>query len=107
MLTSRPQGHDFGVQLGSVSDEVRVRRFSLVEGLNGVSRAEVELVSRAPDLAFDDVMDQAGSLVIRDRSGAERSFMGLVSGFAQGDSGHHWTAYRAIIEPPLHRLERV
>ena len=105
MLTTVPQGHEFGIELGSVCEEVRVTGFRIEEGLSSVPRCEVELVCQWSDIAFDDVMDQAASLTIVDRQGGKRVFAGLVSGFAQGDTGHRWTAYRATIEPTLHRLQ--
>ena len=104
MLITVPQGHEFALKLGSVRAQVRVARFNLTEGLSSIPRAEIELVCSEPDLSFDDVMDQDGQLTIRDRDGVERIFAGLISGFAQGDTGHHWTAYRAVIEPILHRM---
>ena len=104
MLTS-VQGHSFALKLGSLSSEVRVTGFSLVEGLSSIPRAEVSLVCAQPDVAFDAVMDQDAALHLVDRAGAERAFYGLVSGFAQGDTGFHWTAYTAVIEAPLHRLQ--
>ena len=105
MLKVLPQGHEFGLTLGSVSSEVRVTRFRLEEGLSSIPRAEIELICAAPDVSFDEVMDQDAQLTIRDRDGVERVFAGMVSGFAQGDTGFHWTAYRAVIEAPLHRLQ--
>ena len=105
MLTTAPQGHEFTLILGSVTADVRVKGFRLEEGLSSIPRCEVELVSKWSNLSFDDVMDQAGSLTIVDRVGGSRVFCGLVSGFAQGDTGHHWTAYRATLEPALHRLQ--
>ena len=98
-------GHEFVLSLASVRTEVRVTGFRLEEGLSSVPRCEVELVCEFPDISFDAVMDQGAALSVLDRQGGVRVFSGLVSGFAQGDTGHRWTAYRATIEPALHRLQ--
>ena len=105
MLISAPQGHEFGLTLGSGSSDVRLTKFRLIEGLSSIPRAEVELVCAFPDVAFDEVMDQEAALTIVDRAGVPRVFCGLVSSFAQGDTGFHWTQYVATIEAPLHRLQ--
>jgi len=86
--------------------QLLVARFGVEETLSGLSRIEVELVSKHGFIELDALLDQAATLTIHHKYLSElRHFSGIIVEAERGDSGHHRTSYRVVMMPALERLE--
>lgn len=81
-----------------------VVRFELAEGVSQSFRLELELSSTDDAIDAADLLDRDAVFTIERDGVAERTVAGIVTAFEQGDSGHRFTRYRAVIESPLARL---
>ncbi len=85
-------------------EELRVKSFTGSEGMGELFCFELDLVSRSSNIDFEKVLDQSATLTLIDKQGNERFINGVVASFEQGNTGFHFTQYRAVIMPMLHRL---
>ncbi len=85
-------------------DGLKVLSFSGVEAMSELFCIELHLVSRSHNLDFSQILDQQATLTLQDKTGNERYISGVIAEFEQGDTGSHFTHYRAKLMPPLHRL---
>ncbi|MDO2953875.1 type VI secretion system tip protein VgrG, partial [Aeromonas simiae] len=81
-----------------------VASFKLDEGLNRPFHLHLELASPQPDIDFGAVLDQPCELLVWYHGELQRRVCGVVSEFAQGDSGFRRTRYVAEVKPALWRL---
>lgn len=82
-----------------------VAHFSLHEALSAPYRLDIELVSTAPAIPFESLLDQPAVLTFWQGQHPVRHVHGIVTGFAQATSGHRHTIYRAVVEPALARAQ--
>ncbi len=85
-------------------EELRVKSFTGSEGMSELFCFELDLVSRSSNIDFEKVLDQSATLTLIDKQGNQRFINGVVASFEQGNTGFHFTQYRAVIMPMLHRL---
>ncbi|HDX8612773.1 TPA: type VI secretion system tip protein VgrG, partial [Aeromonas hydrophila] len=64
----------------------------------------LELASAQPDVDFGAVLDQPCELLVWYNGELQRRVCGVVSDFAQGDSGFRRTRYQLLVQPALWRL---
>jgi len=82
-----------------------VVEFHFTEGLSETFRLELDLASRDPAIDFAQVLDQPARFTLWRGARPVRHVHGIVSHFAQGDTGFRRTRYRAVVEPRLARLQ--
>lgn len=80
-----------------------VLEFQLTESLNTSFVLEIDLLSHDAEIDFGKLLDQGALLTIWNGTTPVRRVHGLVSHFAQQDTGFRRTRYHAIIEPALSR----
>ncbi|MGY3925740.1 type VI secretion system Vgr family protein [Aeromonas simiae] len=98
-------GLQFTVKVGSLPDTTfAVAAFDLEEGLNTPFTLTLELASQQSDIDFAAVLDQPCELLVWFNGELQRRVCGVVSQFAQGDSGFRRTRYVAEVKPALWRL---
>ena len=98
-------GLQFTVTIGSLPrDLFAVTGFELEESLSSVFTGSLQLASRDPSIAPDEVLEQPVDLLVFRDGQPLRRFNGVVSEFARLDSGHRRTAYEVVIQPPVWRL---
>ncbi len=85
-------------------EELRVKSFTGSEGMSELFCFELDLVSRSSNIDFEKILDNSVTLTLIDKQGNERFINGVVASFEQGNTGHHFTQYRMVIMPMLHRL---
>ncbi len=85
-------------------EELKVKSFTGHEGMSELFCFELDLVSRSSNIDFEKVLDNSATLTLIDKQGNQRFINGVVASFEQGNTGHHFTQYRAVIMPTLHRL---
>ncbi len=81
-----------------------VTQFSGDDGLFEPFRFSIDLASRLATLTPDDVVDRQATLSVWQDGEKQQSWHGIVSRFAQKDTGHHHTFYDVQLVPPLARL---
>ncbi|WP_421205239.1 type VI secretion system tip protein TssI/VgrG [Aeromonas enteropelogenes] len=98
-------GLQFTVKVGSLPEGTFVvAEFALEEALNGPFQLRLELASPQPDIDFAAVLDQPCELLVWYHGELQRRVCGVVSDFAQGDSGFRRTRYQLLVQPALWRL---
>ncbi|GAB5992075.1 type VI secretion system Vgr family protein [Aeromonas enteropelogenes] len=98
-------GLQFTVKVGALPEGTFVvAEFALEEGLNGPFQLRLELASPQPDIDFAAVLDQPCELLVWYHGELQRRVCGVVSDFAQGDSGFRRTRYQLLVQPALWRL---
>ena len=98
-------GLQFTVKVGALPESTFVvAEFVLEEALNGPFQLSLELASPQPDVDFGAVLDQPCELLIWYNGELQRRVCGVVSDFAQGDSGFRRTRYQLLVQPALWRL---
>ncbi|MDM5084601.1 type VI secretion system tip protein VgrG [Aeromonas rivipollensis] len=98
-------GLQFTVMVGALPESTFVvAEFALDEGLNGPFQLRLELASPEPDIDFGAVLDQPCELLVWYNGELQRRVCGVVSDFAQGDSGFRRTRYTLEVKPALWRL---
>ncbi|MCF5839327.1 type VI secretion system Vgr family protein [Aeromonas veronii] len=98
-------GLQFTVKVGALPESTFVvASFQLDEGLNRPFNLQLELASSQPDVDFGAVLDQPCELMVWYNGELQRWVCGVVSEFAQGDSGFRRTRYSLQVKPALWRL---
>ncbi len=98
-------GLQFTVKVGALPESTFVvAEFALDEGLNRPFNLRLELASAQPDIDFGAVLDQPCELLVWYNGELQRRVCGVVSDFAQGDSGFRRTRYQLLAQPALWRL---
>ncbi|WP_439834928.1 type VI secretion system Vgr family protein [Aeromonas enteropelogenes] len=98
-------GLQFTVKVGALPEGTFVvAEFALEEALNGPFQLRLELASPQPDIDFAAVLDQPCELLVWYNCELQRRVCGVVSDFAQGDSGFRRTRYQLLVQPALWRL---
>ncbi len=98
-------GLQFTVKVGALADSTfAVASFKLDEGLNCPFNLYLEVASQQPDIDFGAVLDQPCELMVWYNGELQRRVCGVVSEFAQGDSGFRRTRYQLQVKPALWRL---
>ena len=98
-------GLQFTVKVGTLPESTLVvAEFALDEGLNRPFNLRLELASSQPDIDFGAVLDQPCELLVWYNGELQRRVCGVVSDFAQGDSGFRRTRYQLLVQPALWRL---
>lgn len=82
-----------------------VVRFELTEGLSQPFRLSLALSCFQHDIDLDALLDGPATFTIARDGQPVREVHGIVTAFEQGDTGFRRTRYRAVIEPPLVRLD--
>ncbi|WP_048795646.1 MULTISPECIES: type VI secretion system tip protein VgrG [Serratia] len=99
-------GLQFTVKMGNLSASTfAVVEFTLDEALNKPFSLSLKLASPQPGIDFGDVLDQPCELMVWYNGELQRRISGIVSNFAQGDTGFRRTRYEAIVQPALWRTE--
>ncbi len=98
-------GLQFTVKVGALPESTFVvAEFALDEALNRPFNLRLELASAQPDIDFGAVLDQPCELMVWYNGELQRRVCGVVSDFAQGDSGFRRTRYQLMVQPALWRL---
>ncbi|UUT58056.1 type VI secretion system effector VgrG [Aeromonas hydrophila] len=98
-------GLQFTVKVGALPESTFVvAEFALDEALNRPFTLRLELASAQPDIDFGAVLDQPCELLVWYNGELQRRVCGVVSDFAQGDSGFRRTRYQLMVQPALWRL---
>ncbi|MGN4984143.1 type VI secretion system tip protein TssI/VgrG, partial [Aeromonas dhakensis] len=98
-------GLQFTVKVGALPESTFVvAEFALNEALNRPFNLRLELASAQPDIDFGAVLDQPCELLVWYNGELQRRVCGVVSDFAQGDSGFRRTRYQLRVQPALWRL---
>ncbi|HDO1381991.1 TPA: type VI secretion system tip protein VgrG [Aeromonas veronii] len=98
-------GLQFTVKVGALPESTFVvASFQLDEGLNRPFNLQLEVASSQPDVDFGAVLDQPCELLVWYNGEQQRRVCGVVSEFAQGDSGFRRTRYQLQVKPALWRL---
>nr|WP_278190546.1 type VI secretion system tip protein VgrG [Dickeya dianthicola] len=95
----------FTVKVGALPDTTFVVvDFELGEVLNQPFALSLNLASSQPGIDFGAVLDQPCELMVWYEGELQRRVSGIVSRFAQGDTGFRRTRYQAEVRPALWRL---
>ncbi|MBW3783695.1 type VI secretion system tip protein VgrG [Aeromonas veronii] len=98
-------GLQFTTKVGALPDTAfAVASFTLDEQLSEAFTLKLEVASHMPDIDFADVLDQPCELLVWFNGQLQRRVHGVVSSFAQGDSGFRRTRYSIEVRPALWRL---
>ncbi|WPD76577.1 type VI secretion system tip protein VgrG [Dickeya fangzhongdai] len=98
-------GLQFTVKIGALPESTfAVVDFELDEALNQPFALSLNLASSQPGIDFGAVLDQPCELRVWYEGELQRRVSGIVSRFAQGDTGFRRTRYQADVRPALWRL---
>ncbi|WP_043885496.1 type VI secretion system tip protein TssI/VgrG, partial [Pectobacterium wasabiae] len=98
-------GLQFTVKVGALpASTFAVVDFQLSEALNQPFALSLNLASALPDVDFGAVLDQPCELLVWYDGELKRRVGGIISAFAQGDTGFRRTRYQAEVRPALWRL---
>ncbi|ASN86279.1 type VI secretion system tip protein VgrG [Pectobacterium versatile] len=98
-------GLQFTVKVGALpASTFAVVDFQLSEALNQPFALSLNLASALPDIDFGTVLDQPCELLVWYEGELKRRVSGIISAFAQGDTGFRRTRYQAEVRPALWRL---
>ncbi|MDG0802325.1 type VI secretion system tip protein VgrG [Pectobacterium polaris] len=98
-------GLQFTVKVGALpASTFSVVDFQLSEALNQPFALSLNLASPLPGIDFGAALDQPCELLVWYEGELQRRVSGIVSAFAQGDTGFRRTRYQAEIRPALWRL---
>ncbi|WP_174870949.1 type VI secretion system Vgr family protein [Pectobacterium polaris] len=98
-------GLQFTVKVGALpTSTFAVVDFQLSEALNQPFALSLNLASALPDIDFSAVLDQPCELLVWYEGELQRRVSGIISAFAQGDTGFRRTRYQAEVRPALWRL---
>ncbi|KHT12641.1 type VI secretion protein VgrG [Pectobacterium brasiliense] len=98
-------GLQFTVKVGALpTSTFAVVDFQLSEALNQPFALSLNLASALPGIDFGAVLDQPCELLVWYEGALQRRVSGIVSAFAQGDTGFRRTRYQAEVRPALWRL---
>lgn len=82
------------------------RRMTAVEELGRLFEFDLELLSRDPQVPFEDLLGQPVTVALELQDGSLRYFNGFVSRFSQAGSVGHFARYHATLRPWLWFLTR-
>ncbi|MEQ9765801.1 type VI secretion system tip protein VgrG [Pectobacterium versatile] len=98
-------GLQFTVKVGALpASTFSVVDFQLSEALNQLFALSLNLASPLPGIDFGAVLDQPCELLVWYEGELQRRVNGIISAFAQGDTGFRRTRYQAEVRPALWRL---
>ncbi|WP_233977233.1 type VI secretion system Vgr family protein [Pectobacterium versatile] len=98
-------GLQFTVKVGALPESTfAVVDFQLSEALNQPFALSLNLASALPGIDFGAVLDQPCALLVWYEGELQRRVSGIISAFAQGDTGFRRTRYQAEVRPALWRL---
>ncbi|MEI7267704.1 type VI secretion system tip protein VgrG [Pectobacterium versatile] len=98
-------GLQFTVKVGALpASTFSVVDFQLSEALNQPFALSLNLASPLPGIDFGAVLDQPCELLVWYEGELQRRVNGIISAFAQGDTGFRRTRYQAEVRPALWRL---
>ncbi|MBB1525393.1 type VI secretion system tip protein VgrG [Pectobacterium carotovorum subsp. carotovorum] len=98
-------GLQFTVKVGALpASTFAVVDFQLSEALNQPFALSLNLASALPGIDFSAVLDQPCELLVWYEGELKRRVSGIISAFAQGDTGFRRTRYQAEVRPALWRL---
>ncbi|MCW2474227.1 type VI secretion system tip protein VgrG [Candidatus Symbiopectobacterium sp. NZEC151] len=98
-------GLQFTVKVGALPESTfAVVDFQLNEALSQPFALSLNLASAQPGIDFGAVLDQPCELLVWYDGELKRRVSGIVSAFAQGDTGFRRTRYQAEVRPALWRL---
>ncbi|MFJ5440924.1 type VI secretion system tip protein VgrG [Pectobacterium sp. CHL-2024] len=98
-------GLQFTVKVGALpASTFAVVDFQLSEALNQPFALSLNLASALPGIDFGTVLDQPCELLVWYEGELKRRVSGIISAFAQGDTGFRRTRYQAEVRPALWRL---
>ncbi|WP_233991139.1 type VI secretion system tip protein VgrG [Pectobacterium brasiliense] len=98
-------GLQFTVKVGALpASTFAVVDFQLSEALNQPFALSLNLASALPGIDFGAVLDQPCELLVWYEGELKRRVSGIISAFAQGDTGFRRTRYQAEVRPALWRL---
>ncbi|UUE56045.1 type VI secretion system Vgr family protein [Pectobacterium aroidearum] len=98
-------GLQFTVKVGALpASTFAVVDFQLSEALNQPFALSLNLASALPGIDFGAVLDQPCELLVWYEGELKRRVNGIISAFAQGDTGFRRTRYQAEVRPALWRL---
>ncbi|WP_406640714.1 type VI secretion system tip protein VgrG [Pectobacterium brasiliense] len=98
-------GLQFTVKVGALpASTFAVVDFQLSEALNQPFALSLNLASTLSDVDFGAVLDQPCELLVWYEGELKRRVSGIISAFAQGDTGFRRTRYQAEVRPALWRL---
>ncbi|KHS71081.1 type VI secretion protein VgrG [Pectobacterium brasiliense] len=98
-------GLQFTVKVGALpASTFAVVDFQLSEALNQPFSLSLNLASALPGIDFGAVLDQPCELLVWYEGELKRRVSGIISAFAQGDTGFRRTRYQAEVRPALWRL---
>ncbi|KGA43384.1 type VI secretion system tip protein VgrG [Pectobacterium brasiliense] len=98
-------GLQFTVKVGALPESTfAVVDFQLSEALNQPFFLSLNLASPLPGIDFGAVLDQPCELLVWYEGELKRRVSGIISAFAQGDTGFRRTRYQAEVRPALWRL---
>nr|WP_240354341.1 type VI secretion system tip protein VgrG [Pectobacterium brasiliense] len=98
-------GLQFTVKVGALpASTFSVVDFQLSEALNQPFALSLNLASALPGIDFGAVLDQPCELRVWYEGELKRRVSGIISAFAQGDTGFRRTRYQAEVRPALWRL---
>ncbi|KGA23607.1 type IV secretion protein Rhs [Pectobacterium brasiliense] len=98
-------GLQFTVKVGALpASTFAVVDFQLSEALNQPFALSLNLASALSDVDFGAVLDQPCELLVWYEGELKRRVSGIISAFAQGDTGFRRTRYQAEVRPALWRL---
>ncbi|MEQ9925007.1 type VI secretion system tip protein VgrG [Pectobacterium brasiliense] len=98
-------GLQFTVKVGALpASTFAVVDFQLSEALNQPFALSLNLASALSDVDFGAVLDQPCELLVWYEGDLKRRVSGIISAFAQGDTGFRRTRYQAEVRPALWRL---
>ncbi|MBA0181827.1 type VI secretion system tip protein VgrG [Pectobacterium carotovorum] len=98
-------GLQFTVKVGALpASTFSVVDFQLSEALNQPFALSLNLASPLPGIDFGAVLDQPCELLVWYEGELQRRVSGIISAFAQGDTGFRRTRYQAEVRPALWRL---
>ena len=98
VLINRSSEADFLFEIEDFTEELRVLKFSGVEGISEPFRYNIKIGVLNPEIDLSTIVGQDGHLTIRGDAG-ERYVHGIISRFAQGGIGNRYTVYDAEIVP--------
>ncbi|WP_212768802.1 type VI secretion system Vgr family protein [Pectobacterium versatile] len=98
-------GLQFTVKVGALpASTFSVVDFQLSEALNQPFALSLNLASPLPGIDFGAVLDQPCELLVWYEGELQKRVSGIISAFAQGDTGFRRTRYQAEVRPALWRL---
>ncbi|HEX7071975.1 MAG TPA: type VI secretion system tip protein TssI/VgrG [Rhodothermales bacterium] len=82
------------------ADTFEVTEFSGEDAISRLFRFQIDLVSRDPDIKFDDVVNKPATFMLK-RGLDETPYHGIVARFEQLGKAGDWYGYRAMLVPRL------